>query len=1101
MSNRFSWLHLSDLHTGMDAKSWMWPGIKAAIYEDLKYLISEHGPWDVVVFSGDLTQQGTCDEFQALTATLKEIWEVFKANGFQPKLFCVPGNHDLARPKKLDPTKMILSQWWETPELREAFWEKDGDEIRVQVSSYFSNYENWLASLPEAGIPVLQSRSGIMPGDVASVYDGGDIRVGLVGLNSAWLQVDGSNYKGRLDIDPHQLGALTDNDPTSWTARNTINLLVTHHPLDWLHPSSLKKFNQEIDVSGRFSAHLYGHMHTPQATQQGYLGMEVKRSIQSASLFGLHGFGEGEERKHGYSLHVINVQSSTDATLTIWPRAAREVGGERRLGADFTLPIDNQNKITHSFQLTNVIRQDVSASLHSAKLSDNLDIVTQVKDAELVADISGLAKIFPPSPESLRVRAVQLASAVDALQTNRCLWLAAEWGMGDKGFIWAVQQKMSSPKNEVFSMDLSGYHNRAQFFNDARSTLGFGFEAICDALSKLANPYMIFEDVPFGADEDHGLSLYRDIQNLTEVMLSYCPSLKIIILSRQKPPVNDSNIVEITALDQADTRNFVEAHSLGGDNAYGGDEYLKIFQHTDGLPYLIEADLRNLRVASVSEVTSVVAGATVPDGALSRAISEIAESKEPGLARAYLLLKILSVFPQGEELNRIKHFDRSKPVFFDHARILEQRGFIQGVEVNQFDRASQKDKPKRLVSTRPVREWMQSQLTQKEQARLGDYAAALYFGDSWASGEFKPPHHLKFNTAGRITAEVDNARSIVRRVISAAGNNARKLSVAIALVKFHGAALIGGDYFRSACEFFENVVPALGDDIAETDMMYITYLHAKAQRMLDGKDSSTKAKEMLLLVLPHTTDKSTLISIYMNLALCSKALSETENIITYAEKVIDLDKSGYSSLGAQQLIFEATLEGEEAALALAKLEVKARKRGANSTAVGIAISRAHALDNDVEKVVRFRSVVNEAQEAGDSYNIMRGMIALGGQTLIPGSGFKLESSEERLLIRIYHYLYNERFDAQFNKCHNILWKIFKGRNELHNLMQLFRYSSLMWRLRGQVSYEEQALRSLNDAVARNKALNLTVGDVSTSYFYARLGAVMQKADTLGIDPE
>jgi hypothetical protein len=832
--------------------------------------------------------------------------------------------------------------------------------------------------------------------------------------------------------------------------------------------------------------------------QQGYLGMGVKRSIQSASLFGLHEYGEAEDRKHGYSLNVIDLESRSEATLTMWPRAARDVGGEKRIGADFTLPIDNQNKITHSFQLSNLLKHEVSAPFSSTKLSDEVVVLTQVKDAEIEADISALSKIYAPAPEALRVRAVQLSIAVDALRKSRCLWLAAEWGMGDKGFIWAAQQKISPQKAEFFSMDLSEYNNREQFFDSARSTLGFGFEAICDSLSKLSNPYMIFEDVPFGGDSEFGLNLYNDIQNLTEVMLSYCPNLKIIILSRQKPPLNDHNIVEITALDQADTRNFVEGHSLGGDNVYGGDEYLKIFQHTDGLPYLIEADLRNLRVASVTEVTSVVADASLPDGALSRAITELAESKEPGLARAYLLLKILSVFPQGEELNKIKNFDRTKPVFFDHARILEQRGFIQGVEINQFDRATQSDNPKRLVSTRPVREWLQSQLTTKEKSRLAEYAAALYFGDAWVTGDFKPPHHLKFNLPGRITAEVDNARSIVRKVIVEAGSQSRKLAVAVDLVKFHGAALIRGDYFRSATEFFDYVVPVLDGDIPEADMIYIRYLHAKAMRMLDGKDSSAKAKEMLLSVLPHNTDKPTLISIYMNLALCSKTLRESEDIITYAQKVIALDKGGYGSLGAQQLIFEATLVGSEAAAALAKLEAKARKRGANSTAVGIAISRAYALDDDTEKVVRFRAIVKEAQEAGDNYNIMRGMIALGTLALVPESGFKLDRSDERLLIRIYHYLYNERFDSQFNKCHNILWKVFQDRNEVQNLMQLFRYSSLMWRLRGQGNYEEKALRSLNKAVTRITSSRMDSADMSTSYFYARLGALMQKADTANV---
>lgn len=1096
MSSRFSWLHLSDLHVGMKSHKWMWQNVKHKVYDDFRFLQSEHGKWDVVIFSGDLTQKGDAAEFSSLTNTLQEIWEVFGEADFQPKLFCVPGNHDLVRPHALDPVKLALDNWWDTPALRSAFWTEEAASLRSVLSKYFENFEKWKCELKAGGIPLLDAVSGVVPGDITSIYNAGDLKVGLVGLNSTWLQLDGGDYKGRLHIDPYQLSAVTGGDATGWAKAQDLNLLVTHHPLDWLHPDSLNIFNQEIDVSGRFSAHLFGHMHAAGAYQHHHLGMQAKRSIQSASLFGLERFGtSNEERRHGYSLNIIDVADGGAATLTLLPRAARDVGGERKIGADYTLPIDNSNKIVHSFDLTSATARKVQpkSSWVEEKLSDQTAQQIQVGDSGPVVNIDVIEKVLVEAPEALYVRAVQLGTACSALEKTRVLWLAAEWGMGDQGFLWAIQKKMSHERSSNYSIDLSGYTDRNQFFEVVKARYGFSFESMCDNLSKLTDPYLIFEDVPFSSASDESLRLYRDMSDLVEIILSYCPSLNIVLLSRQPPPVDNENVLEIVALDQADTRSFVENHRLGS-RGLNIEDYLKIFQHTDGLPNLIENDLRNMRVASLSEVTSLSSEIPLPDGSLNRAMLELSESKEPGMQRAYLLLKILCVFPQGEELGKIKNFERTKPVFFDHAQILEQRGFIQGVEISQLENGSRANKTKRLIATRPVREWVQSKLTERERKKLDEYAAASYFGSSWLIGEFKPPHGLKFNNSGRVPAELDNARSIIQKVVVDALGHPRKITVALALVRYHGAALLVGDYYRSACEFFQYITPLLGGEISEGDKHYLEFLYAKALRMLDGNSNTSVAKEIFISALPHIADKTTLLGVYMNLALCCESLKETDDAVTYAKKVIALDKSSNSALSAQQIILEST-EGDDhnRAIALSKLEEKARRRGANTVAITIALSRAYAIEDNDEKVAKLRAIARDAKEYGDSYDVMRAMISLGQVSLNPDTNFQLTVAEEHQLIRLYHYLYNEHFDNHFNQCHEVLWKIFSERNEHENLLQLFRYSSLLWRLRGNEDLEKKTISRLNKIITKAP---IFIGrlDLASSYFYARLGASIESTN-------
>lgn len=67
------------------------------------------GNFDLVLFSGDLTNRGTSTEFQRLDEMLESLWTQFRRLGSDPVLLAVPGNHDLVRPKDhLAPVRELL---------------------------------------------------------------------------------------------------------------------------------------------------------------------------------------------------------------------------------------------------------------------------------------------------------------------------------------------------------------------------------------------------------------------------------------------------------------------------------------------------------------------------------------------------------------------------------------------------------------------------------------------------------------------------------------------------------------------------------------------------------------------------------------------------------------------------------------------------------------------------------------------------------------------------------------------------------------------------------------------------------------------------------
>lgn len=356
-----NWLHLTDLHQGLKDQDWLWPSVKERFFEDLARLHGRAGPWDLVLFTGDLTQRGTAEEFDRLTETLEEIWEHLAKLGSTPALVAVPGNHDLVRPDARGPRGSVVKairQWHQDREMRDDFWSRAGNEYRALVEEAFAPYMAWQLAwrrahpLP-AGVVV---RRGALPGDEALEVAKEGIRLALVGLNSAFLQFEGGDYEGRLDLDARQINAVCGGDPAAWLRRSQAALLLTHHPVEWLEKEAQEGFKERIAPPGRFVAHLFGHMHEPASTFTRVGGAAVQRRLQGASLFGLETWGDGRmERVHGYSAGRVEVQG-TRGVLRVWPRKlATMAAGHRKMVADQAQELDEDEAFEDGFAVRGAV--------------------------------------------------------------------------------------------------------------------------------------------------------------------------------------------------------------------------------------------------------------------------------------------------------------------------------------------------------------------------------------------------------------------------------------------------------------------------------------------------------------------------------------------------------------------------------------------------------------------------------------------------------------------------------------------------------------------------------------------------------------------------
>ncbi len=341
----FRWLHLSDLHFGSERNTAILANVRQAFFEDLKQRHAKHGPWDAILFSGDLVQSGTAEQFNRLDSEfldpLRE--ELRKMGTTNPWLLAVPGNHDLARPDAGNASS-ALDGLLEQPigkRLLEKLWDKKGQEYQTEIAKCLQNYSDWWkrasakwnANPARAGFSM---KAGLFPGDFAATLQlPMGVQVGIAGVNTTFLQLAGGNYEGRLAMNPMQIQDACDGSLPGWIHDHDASLLMTHHPKEWLSEAFRKSGFDEVYQAGTFAVHLFGHMHQGFMRSESVGGAPQRNHWQAPSLWSQEGYGDPvkTDRRHGYCEGRIEFVGD-QCQIRLWPRKASQSGARWRFHQD-----------------------------------------------------------------------------------------------------------------------------------------------------------------------------------------------------------------------------------------------------------------------------------------------------------------------------------------------------------------------------------------------------------------------------------------------------------------------------------------------------------------------------------------------------------------------------------------------------------------------------------------------------------------------------------------------------------------------------------------------------------------------------------------------
>ncbi|MGX7925911.1 metallophosphoesterase [Tsuneonella sp. HG094] len=1066
-------LHISDLHAGMANSDWIWPNLQKAFKDDLRRLLDDEGGLDLTIFTGDLTQRGTEAEFDKAAEIISEINSIANEFGEKPKLVTLPGNHDLLRPKANTQISYALKAFTSSPNTLDNFLDSTGEMVEP-ISLLFSAYTSFLEKAKGELCHLDPYQVGILPGDCSYIFSAGGQEIGLITLNSTWQQVDESKYEKRLFVDPRQLLAVTDSQPDNWLSGREVNLVATHHPSEWLSTTGLEAWQDDIASPGRFSAHLFGHMHEHRMVRTSTGGSAPRTSIQAASLLGLERIGNGLQRTHGYSLIQILPENSR-----ILPRAVVSLsGGGRQFGPDLT-----QGLVQDRFLPLHFAGQPVDASIEATRFDPLREIGgtfnLQVYEYHLAGSAAHRA-----------VRKHELDEAISALKLDGVVWVESEWGKGDEGFLAAVKHQKFGRSGITYRISLEGIGSPEDFYERFRLENRVEFAVVCESLSRTEDHILILDNI-FPDPTEGSKPDTSDVgaETLARFIRQYSPSSNIVLRGRPTTDHLHFARIRLESLDEADTADYLLNHEYG-QSKFARDPILaKIWQATGGLPEKIDSFLSELKVTSLDDLLrqerhsglATPFAAAAPDTFLRQSIVDLKTSKTPVLQRANSLLEALSVLPQGEQLPRLKRFYGASGLYSNHALELAGRRLIDTTPLLGGKVAQQDDEKKALIVPKVVREEVLSSLNQRRRQTLDDAALRLYFGDDWRTGDISKSIASR-NCKDPLCEpyEIMNCSAIIVRALTKAaaeGGGARTTQL-VYLASSFIAALGRGNHYRASVDFADEVLALVPEDSFLQQIDVIKFQKARSLRMLGETED---AQRIFAEIDPAHLSADQKRSVDLNMALMCEKAGDQEGAREFANKVLRKGKTDGYGFQAQQILVEQEESPQAVLEGLRAIQTKARQKKCYVAANNAAMTISELTKDKAERAELLQTVLKSGSTQNDFHNATRATLRI----LRSAGGANPSEQIVSFLIKIYEHLFNERSSNLFDECHEQLWKVFGKSRDLENLLRLFRYSSFTWRIRGDSSQELRYLTDLRSILSAVSSSNLSDVAREMKYFETR----------------
>ena len=1044
MTKEISYIHFSDLHIGQKYANQYLSNAKDIVISDLNFICQELKALDIVFFTGDMVQSGAESEYESFFKWFEDVKKCFEGHGFNPYYLFVPGNHDLERIADTSNSthKMLKKEWLNDDELREdLIWNKDKEYYKYCLDRFHS-YENFIKKFYSTGRKPEVYREGVMSGDFYAEIMINDAKIGIVGLNSAFLQVDGDNYYKKLGIYHKQVYSIFgDENYVKLIKACDVRLLLTHHEPDWYEEKSKKDYSTNIFSSGKFDEHLCGHNHVPKSRTVSYNYGGRDNLTLAPSLFGVELADKEYERIHGYHAGKYKVNDDGSLDKVFYPRLAILRADGYDIDKDPNYKYDNKRAICRTVRL-----RDLDAENNSKTgLSDSDESV--LGSAHKLSE----ALIRPSTIKSNSiyegVRKIEQEKVLALLEKKRMAWILSHFGLGEEEFVSSLLPHIAEGDCSLFVVNMEGVRTYEEFEHSVSEQFSRPLISLINNLSEnYQHPVLMLNNIEREFVEQEVAALRNTLTSVT----NFNKHISIIIVSYFKPSDAYFQCVELKPLDLEEVKHCLEAFNK--DVQYKPVDIDRVHSITYGYPLYLNLVLKELELVEIedlneSDFSSGLSDFTIPTITRDYILS-LRDSSNKIERRCFSLLQLLAFLPKGETFKTISRFDPTMPYQPVDLVTLKDKDLIGTDFYYTYDKGKFIVTSSIVRIPRVYRDYIISLTEEKTKRDIYSNICAMYFGRDWM---MKNDVNIYTTHKGEYCSFVfHNASMALRQLLVYSINSGnsdfvvRYLRIANQFIKhlsvqsfFYVANVIADELFALEKEIeFEE---------AKGPLAYLKYQIADIKRMNYDYNG---AEQLFRDVLEkRNLQHQQILSSWECLGYIYSSRGQREEAVKCAES---LKKECHKKDEVHQLVADFIKVSNKAfdndmlkLEALNKLYAKAQKQKNHTTAVNVLLEMAiydvsKKTLNRIEKELKSTDII--------SYDRMRLLSMKYKIMTSPTIGMSLSDSDVTALHTVYTYSFTQMLTKLMIEAHVVLWNYYSERKDYSMLVELMKYSSFVWEM-------------------------------------------------------
>jgi len=145
------------------------------------------------------------------------------------------------------------------------------------------------------------------------------------------------------------------------------------------------------------------------------------------------------------------------------------------------------------------------------------------------------------------------------------------------------------------------------------------------------------------------------------------------------------------------------------------------------------------------------------------------------------------------------------------------------------------------------------------------------------------------------------------------------------------------------------------------------------------------------------------------------------------------------------------------------------------------------VDKDKNQLKHLDKIIIESKN--DTYNKVRALIVKADIILNTKNIDEITADDLYGLSLSYSYSFYQRLLSLLNKCHRLAWQYWAKQKRYEQLLNLFRYSSFVWRLCGAVEQEQKYINELHSNSEFIEWFKLNKKNTNGIYYEQRIFAL------------